>query len=471
MIRAFVNKYLINDKLKKIPYIHSKAKNLVYVHLFILLLGLGLYFSTSINNHDESVPLLAGCFFIAFLILFFRKVGNLVISGNFLAGTVFFTLFTAVTETGGIYSDNLLWMLLAPLIALLFANRFSGIIWTVMLASVGVFFYTEELKNLSEGNSYSLLFDPDYYAISYISFFIAIVSIVHIFEKGREEIIALLVGKNKQLEENKIQLSEQRDLLVKQKKELELLSQELKNSNADLENFAHAASHDMKQPLRMIKSYLQLIKRDKELSLEGSTTEYINFVMQGSERLEQLLNDLLTLSQVGKQANNQTEVSLNDVIIIVKNNLSTVINETKAVVHAENLPEIFAVKSLVIQLFQNLIANGIKFQKPGMLPVISIKAEMNGQEVIVEVKDNGIGISEEYQERVFKIFERLHTQSEYEGSGIGLHTCKKIMDSMGKRMWLSSKEGEGTSFFLALPLSNMMSNEKQLSTNPKKLLA
>lgn len=219
-----------------------------------------------------------------------------------------------------------------------------------------------------------------------------------------------------------------------------------------MENFAHAASHDMKQPLRMIKSYLQLINRDKGLSLKGSTQEYMNYVMQGSERLEQLINDLLVLSQVGKEINNNTEVSLNDVLIIVKNNLSEVIKESNAVIHCENLPDIIASKSLMIQLFQNLIANGIKFRKKGTLPVIIIKSQIRETEAIIEIKDNGIGIKEEYQERIFKIFERLNAQHEYEGSGIGLHTCKKIMDSMDRKMWLTSEEGKGTSFYLVLPL-------------------
>jgi len=461
MIPDFTDKYLINDKLKEIPYIHSKAKILAYVHLFAFTLGLTLYFASSILGHTGSVPLIGGCAVTFFLILYFKFKGNLLISGNLLSGIVFLVLFSAVADTGGIYSDNLLWMLLSPLIALLFASRFSGIFWTAMLTGVTVFLYFEELRNVAEGNEFSLQFDPDYYLLSYSSLFIAIVCIVHIFEKGREEIIALLVGKNRELELNRIQLKRQHDQLVEQKDALERLSQELKNSNADLENFAHAASHDMKAPLRMIKSYLQLISRDKALNLKGSTKEYMHFVTQGAERLEQLLSDLLALSQVGKETNNHTEVSLNDVMIIVKNNLSEVIKETNAVIHCDNLPDILASKSLVIQLFQNLIANGIKFQRKDTLPIITVKAQMEGKDVIVEVKDNGIGIKKEYQDRIFKIFERLHTQHEYEGSGIGLHTCKKIMDSMGKKMWLTSKEGQGTSFYLVLPLLENSSNEHQ----------
>lgn len=459
MIQSFTDKFLIHDKLKEIPYIHSKAKVLAYAHLFLLLLGLVLYFCTVTLGHAEDVPLLGSCVFTFLLIIFFKRQGNLVISSNLLAGAVFFALLSAVGKTGGLYSDNLLWLLLVPLISLLFGSRLAGVLWTILLSCVTVFFYFDEVSKETEGFGFSPLFDAEYYLVSYSTFFIAIFCVVHIFEKGREEIIALLVGKNEQLEENKIQLSKQRDLLIQQKKELELLSRELKNSNSDLENFAHAASHDMKQPLRMIKSYLQLIKRDKELSLKGSTKEYMDFVMQGSERLEQLLTDLLSLSQVGKEVDNCSEISLNDVLIIVKNNLSEVIKEKNAVVHSENLPDIYASKSLITQLFQNLIANGIKFQKKGALPVISIKAQTKETEVVIEVKDNGIGIKDEYQDRIFKIFERLHTQHEFDGSGIGLHTCKKIMDSMGKKMWLNSKEGQGTSFYLVLPLLSAMKDE------------
>ncbi len=454
MIKAITDRYLINSKLKEIPYIHSKARILAYVHLFTLLVVLFLYISTFFIGHVESVPLPWGGICIFTSLFYFRSKGNLIITGNVLAGIVIFTLLPSVPSTGGIYSDNLLWLILSPLIALLFCSRKSGIFWTIVLVLITIYFYFEELDNIDDGKEFTLIFNTEYYLISYLMLFVAVVCTVHIFEKGREEIIQLLAGKNRELEENRARLREQRDLLVQQKRELEGLSQELKNSNADLENFAHAASHDMKQPLRMIKSYLQLITRDKNINLEGPTTEYMDFVMQGADRLDQLINALLSLSQVGKEADNNTEVSLNDVMIFVKNNLSEVIKETNAVVHADNLPNVFASKSLIIQLFQNIIANGIKFQNKETLPVISVKAELKEDEVIIEIKDNGIGISEEYQQRVFNIFERLNTQSEYEGSGIGLHTCKKIMDSMGKKMWLTSEEGKGTSFYLALPLYN-----------------
>jgi signal transduction histidine kinase len=461
MIQAFTDKYLVNDKLKEVPYIHSKARVLAYVHLFAFSLGIFFYLTSFFITNGDTIPLIWGSALIFLLMVYFSKKGNLVISGNFLAGIVFCVLFSTVDSTGGIYSDNLLWMLLAPLIALLFASRASGIFWTLALSSATVYLYFEEIKNVENGREFSLLFETEYYLFSYIALFIAIVCIVHIFEKGREEIIAILVGKNKELIENRVKLRTQRDQLIQQKKELEILSQELKNSNADLDSFAQAASHDMKQPLRMIKSYIKLISRDENIKLKGSTLEYMNYVIDGADRLEHLIKDLLSLSQVGKESNNHTEVSLNDVIIIVKNNLSEVIKETNAVVHVENLPDIYASRSLIIQLFQNLISNGIKFQRGGTLPVISIKAEIKETDVIVEVKDNGIGISEEYQEKVFNIFERLHTQAEYDGSGIGLHTCKKIMDSMGKKMWLTSKEGEGTSFYLVLPLLrlNQMDNK------------
>lgn len=147
----------------------------------------------------------------------------MLISGNLLAGILFIGLLSAVSETGGIYSDNLLWMLLSPIIALLFANRISGIFWTAMLTGFTVFSYFKELENVALGKQYFLQFDPDYYLVSYSTLFISIVCTIHIFEKGREEIIALLVDKNEELEANKIQLGEQRDLLIEQKKILKIL--------------------------------------------------------------------------------------------------------------------------------------------------------------------------------------------------------------------------------------------------------
>ena len=183
MLNQFIDRYFIHDRLKNAPYVYSKARVLAYAHLFAFSLGLLLFPLELFHQQHEEVPLFKGAMFVGGLILLFRYQGNLIVSGNLLAGVIFGILFSAVQTTGGLYSDNLLWMLLTPIIALLFANRLSSVLWTVALVAATIFLYQKELPNIAVGKKFTLLFTADYYVFSYVAFFIAIVFFVHIFEK------------------------------------------------------------------------------------------------------------------------------------------------------------------------------------------------------------------------------------------------------------------------------------------------
>jgi light-regulated signal transduction histidine kinase (bacteriophytochrome) len=180
--------------------------------------------------------------------------------------------------------------------------------------------------------------------------------------------------------------------------------------------------------------------------------------------MQNLLDDLLKYSRLGKDAEDIKNIDLNERLLVVQNNLTVLIQETKAEIISDVLPHVNASMTEMSQLFQNIIANAIKFRKPHETPVIRVKAMENKNEYTISIQDNGIGIKKEYQEQVFTLFQRLHSRDAYEGSGIGLATCKKIIDNMGGRMWLTSTEGVGTTFYFTIPkeLSIPMSSSTSL---------
>lgn len=240
-------------------------------------------------------------------------------------------------------------------------------------------------------------------------------------------------------------------LLLKQSDQIADQNAQLLAANDELRQFAYVASHDLKEPLRMIGSYIQLIHRLHADQFTEESKAYFEFVSEGAVRMNNLLDALLRYATIGKTEEEREVVDLKDVVDIAIINLRVSIEETQAVINCKNLPIVYSTQSLLIQLFQNLLSNAIKFRNPEKPPEITIVAEDHPDEVVISIKDQGIGIAPEYQERIFVIFQRLHSRSKYEGTGIGLAICQKIMQRLGGRIWLDSKADEGANFFIAIP--------------------
>jgi PAS domain S-box-containing protein len=232
----------------------------------------------------------------------------------------------------------------------------------------------------------------------------------------------------------------------------------LESSNTELEQMAYVASHDLQEPLRSITSYVQLLRRKYEDKLDEEGKEFIGYTVEGAERMRQLINDLLTYSRIGSSYRKIEKVDCNHIIRVVLNNLSVSIKESSADITVKNtLPVIRANEFEMIELFQNLLSNAIKFRGE-KAPRIEIsatflnKGEMfnpEGHELqgwLFAVKDNGIGIHPEYSQKIFMIFQRLHTRDQYGGTGIGLAICKKIVDRYNGEIWVESKPHEGSTF-------------------------
>jgi PAS domain S-box-containing protein len=224
---------------------------------------------------------------------------------------------------------------------------------------------------------------------------------------------------------------------------------ELERSNRELAQFAYVASHDLQEPLRMVASYTELFAERYRPLLDERGERYVHYIVDGARRMQQLVRDLLTYAQVGSQGRPLARVSASDVLAATLHDLSATIAETGAQVTSDPLPEIWADAGQLQQLFLNLITNALKFRRD-VPPVVHIAAERAGDHWTFAVRDNGIGIAREYFERIFAMFQRLHTRDDYAGSGIGLSIARRIVERHGGELWVDSIEGEGTTMYCRL---------------------
>jgi PAS domain S-box-containing protein len=227
--------------------------------------------------------------------------------------------------------------------------------------------------------------------------------------------------------------------------------EELRRSNEALEQFAHIASHDLQEPLRMVASYTQLLARRYKGRLDQDADEFIAYAVDGTQRMKRLINDLLRYSRAGSGVPQLGEVRCEEILQQALGNLQAAIDDCQAIITHDPLPILTEAHSQLVQIFQNLIGNAIKYRR-GCPPAIHICARRQPGEWIFSVSDNGIGIDPQYFERIFVIFQRLHGQDEYEGTGIGLAICKRILQAQGGRIWVESNPGSGSTFHFTLPV-------------------
>jgi PAS domain S-box-containing protein len=235
---------------------------------------------------------------------------------------------------------------------------------------------------------------------------------------------------------------------------LKKLTEDLTRSNEELEQFAYVASHDMQEPLRMVSSYVQLLERRYQDKLDQEAKDFIGYAVDGANCMQRLIQDLLAYSRVTTRAQLLAPLDAHDALGEAVRNLQAAIQETGALVSNGKLPLILGDHTQIAQVFQNLVGNGIKFHKPGQPPRVHVSAEPNAEQPnfwTFKVKDNGIGIDPKYFDRLFVIFQRLHGNQEYPGTGIGLALCKRIVARHGGSIRVESEEGKGATFYFTLP--------------------
>jgi PAS domain S-box-containing protein len=244
-----------------------------------------------------------------------------------------------------------------------------------------------------------------------------------------------------------------RDISERKKSEAHLVKmvEELKRSNDELEQFAYVASHDLQEPLRIVASYTQLLAKRYVGRLDSEADEFIAFAVDGAERMQRLIRDLLAYSRAGTGDKPLREISSAGALQIALTNLRATIEESGAVVTHDSLPAITSDDTQLTQVFQNLIGNAIKYRSAAVPRIHVALANRGSNEWTFSVRDNGMGIDPQYFERIFVLFQRLHGREEYKGTGIGLAICKKMLERLGGRIWVESQPRQGSTFYFTLP--------------------
>jgi signal transduction histidine kinase len=271
------------------------------------------------------------------------------------------------------------------------------------------------------------------------------ISYQHQLERIRTDLEHRVAKRTEDLARNNARLQHE----IEERREVEL---ELRRSNTELEQFAYVASHDLKTPLRSIGSFAQLLSRRHRKTLAPEAREYLDFILASARQLDRVINDLLNYSQISTIKQVKEELDLNELVANTLEQIKGILDETGAVVEYNDLPCLFCERVQMEHLFHNLITNAIKFSKPGEVPRVQISVEHQSRFLQFRIRDNGIGISPKFKDKVFELFQRLHTDKEYVGTGLGLSICRKIVHTVGGEIWFEPN-ASGTDFYFTIPFS------------------
>ena len=267
-----------------------------------------------------------------------------------------------------------------------------------------------------------------------------IASLAHAVDAMRVELVARMASEAS----SRAEIAEAHEQVLEQ-------AEELRRSNRDLEQFAYVASHDLQEPLRKVASFTQLLQKRYGGELDERADQYIEFAVDGAKRMQRLIQDLLGFSRVGRSAGEAVEVDLVEACATAVTTLDAAVEESGGHVEVGDLPVVLGQQTLLVQLFQNLVGNALKFRHPDRAPHVVLGAVRRDDAWELWCSDNGIGIDQQYADRVFVIFQRLHAKDAYEGTGIGLALCKKIVEFHGGEIWLDSDVTQGTTIRWTLP--------------------
>ncbi|MFC1595778.1 ATP-binding protein [Candidatus Margulisiibacteriota bacterium] len=311
-------------------------------------------------------------------------------------------------------------------------DLFSGLLLASVLLNLGGQIYMSFSKHL-----FDIYFDIAHWA-NFFSYFMPIMGI-SIQGLGEIKKTTTELAFRKRVEE----------ALREGEEELRYTLQELKRSNAELEQFAYVASHDLQEPLRMISSYVQLLEKKHKDKFDDDTKTFINYAVEGAKRMQQLIKDLLEYSRVSTQGKEYKVVDCMEIMEHVVDNMKLAIKESKAEITYEALPLVKGDTHQLLQLFQNLVGNALKF-KGEDAPKIKVSSRAQRTHWLIAVSDNGLGIDPQMSERIFEVFQRLHSKDDYPGTGIGLAICKKIVEHHGGSMWVEPNTDQGSVFYFTI---------------------
>ncbi len=426
--------------------IYWKVKILVTSIFFLLVFNTFVaIFAPLVLGENNFPSLLVNALGLGVLLLLHFEY-NYKICGNLFMTIVFLTLVRMSLTTGGLSSMDLNWLIFIPIFALLLTDKISSIIWAIIIVSYVIILYFNEkfqLFNIVTNPNFSL----EYQCLQHVFLFVVILGTVFIFEKGKSDNIQQLKSQKELLNQQTEELQIQSNLIKTKNLDLNKLTNQLQSVNEELQQYAHVVSHDLKQPLRSITEYIKIFNKSIPEDLKKEQEENIMFINKGANQMEYLINSLLKHSTVTNSSKKIEAINLEDQLILITHSLRTQIEENKANINWKNLPnQINGIKVQIHQLFLNIISNAIKFRRPDKECEIKIDSKEMGDYWIFTISDNGIGMTDEDCKRIFQPFCKLHPNEKYQGSGIGLATCKKVVEQHKGEIWATSKLGEGTQF-------------------------
>ena len=452
--------YFVHPKLRVSPDSFWKAKILIGAHFLLAVVGFFLSAFTVINGVSQAAFIWVPICLIPVCLLSFKKSGNLIFYGNLATAIYAFYMTPLPYFTGGIYSDDIIWLLVAPMMAFTLTNLRSGFFWTAYVLIVqGIYFYLEAGIDVPIAERIEH-WTPEYYYLSIAFFFFITLMTIAASKFGVMQIIEQLI-------EQKALLNKKTRELEKKTEQLRMVEKTLRSSNEELEQFAYVVSHDLKAPLRSINSFSNLLQKNlgRKYELDEASLEYLDFIKMGTVNMNQLIEDIMTYSRASSVKDEKdTSVKMEELKILIEHNLRQSIDDTNAELVWQNIPEtIDMAKVQMLQLLQNLISNAIKYRKDNIPPLVIISVKDEPTFWKFSIQDNGTGISEENLKKVFDLFIKLPGTNQ-EGSGIGLATCKKIVSNCGGEIWLDSKLNVGSTFHFSIPKKRFAEDENEVQT-------
>ncbi len=427
----------------------EKKGRIVFSLIFIVtLIAIFLWFVTHffLSEFDNGISyplIILPCIGLLFLYKYTRSL-EWVATG--LVTLCFVMLIPVTHNSGGIFSDDLLWMIIAPFLAFLIGGKRIGLISSVFyLGVIGYFYYLEKNAVVTYFEQ-SNISNADFYFSSIFFLVTSLLLILWIYETEKSRYSKKINENRKLLEQQKEKLEEE---VAKRTQSLKVSNESLQRSNKDLEQFAYIASHDLQEPLRMVGNFVQLLESEYQEELDEDAKTYINFAVDGVNRMSNLIDDLLNYSRAGRKNLPLEECNVAAVLDKKKEDLNLVLKQKKGQIIYNKMPTILCYENYLSIIFNNLITNGLKYNQ-SEIPTIEIGYKDEGEYHVFSVKDNGIGINMEYKNQIFEIFKRLHRKEEYSGTGIGLAIVQKLVYYHKGEVWLDSEEGKGTTFFFSV---------------------